>query len=187
MDNIISYLQSPLTWEFKKKKAFLKSDKKTILELRTGRKRASFDLDKKTYDIRNKGFWNSSTIIEEDKETVAMLKRFFRNHAAWIDFLHGSKYFIKCKNDVFIKLSIYSSDHKEIMRYKLISKYKASMNLFVNSTKIPDMDKVFLMILGCFIFRGIIKENKITDLESIVFSNAVPVKELPVAEEVMSN
>ncbi|MEO5569402.1 MAG: hypothetical protein ABIT08_12795 [Bacteroidia bacterium] len=184
MDTNIGYLQTPLTWEFKKKKAFLKSDNKTILELRTGKKRSSFELDKKTYDIRNKGFWNPSTAIVKDKKTVVMLKRFFRSHAAWIDFLHGSKYLIRCKNEVFIKLSIYSADHIEIVRYKLISKYKASMNLYVNSANIPEMDKVFLMILGCFIFRGIIKENKLTDLESIVFANAVPVKELLVTEPV---
>ena len=184
MDNIMGYLQTPLTWEFKKKKAFLKSDNKTILELKTGKRRASFDLDDKTYVIRNKGFWNPSTVIVEDKKTIAMLKRFFRSHTAWIDFLHGSKYLIRCKNAVFIKLSIYSEDHKEIVRYKLISKYKAAMNLYANNSEIPGMDIVFLMILGCFIFRGIIKENELTDLESIVFSNAVPVKEIPLAEPV---
>jgi hypothetical protein len=182
MDNITDYLKTPLTWEFKKKKAFLKSDDKIILELKTGKKRGSFELDKKTYSIRNRGFWNPATVVEEGKKKIAILNRFFRSNTAWIEFSEGNKYLIRCKNPAFIKLSVYSSDHKEVARYKLISKYKASMSLYTNNTEIPEMELIFLIVSGCFIFRGIIKESKVTNPESIVFSNAIPVKEVSVTE-----
>ncbi|MEP7168081.1 MAG: hypothetical protein ABI855_01795 [Bacteroidota bacterium] len=184
MENMINDLKTPLCWEFKKKKAFLKSDDKTVLELKVGKKRASFKSGDITYTIRNKGFWNPSTVIEEDKKNIAILKRFFRGNTSWIEFENGNKYLLRCKNLMFIKLSVYSSDHKEILRYKLISKYKAVMNLYKNNTEIPGTDMLFLLMLSCFIFRGIIKENKTTDLESVVFSNAVPEKESALTEPV---
>ena len=181
MENIINYLKTPLTWEFKKKKAFLKSEDKTILELKMGKKRASFESDDKIYTIRNKGFWNPSTVIE-DKKGISVLKCIFRGKTSWIEFENGNKYLLRSKNPMFIKLSILSTDHKEILRYKLISKYKAAMNLSKNNSEIPETDVFFLLMLSCFIFRGIIKENKTTDLETIVFSNAVPAEKIAMTE-----
>lgn len=171
MDTISNYLKTPLAWEFKKKKALLKSNDKTILELKTGKKRASFKTDDKSYTIYNKGFWNPATIIEEDKKSIARLNRYFRSKSTWVEFSDGNKYLIRCKNLTFIKLSICSADHKEIIRYKLISKYKASLSVY--DPGILETGLMILLALGCFIFRGIIRENKIADLESVVFSNAI--------------
>ena len=85
---------------------------------------------------------------------------------------------------VFVKLAVFSADRKEIITYRLVSKYKASLHLNASITEIPAEDLIFLLALSCFVFRGILKENKVEDLESVVFSNPVPVKEMPVTEPV---
>lgn len=181
-------INSSVTWEFKKKKAFLKNDNNVILELKTGKKkRATFKWEEKIYTIRNNGFWNPVTILEYEGKKVIALKRFFRTNKAFIESENGKKYLCRTQNAVFVKLAIHSADRKEIFSYKLISKYKASMQLNMDNADLPESDLVFLIVLGCFVFRGIIRENKFTDVQSVVFSSAVPVKELPVSETLSNN
>ncbi|HKR03240.1 MAG TPA: hypothetical protein VJY62_01285 [Bacteroidia bacterium] len=176
-------INSSVTWEFKKKKAFLKNDNEVIVELKSDKKKcAGFKWEDKTYTIRNRGFWNPLTVLENEEKKIMSLKRFFRTNKAFIEFENGNKYLCRTQNAVFVKLAVYSPDRKEIIRYKLISKYKASMQLNMDNADLPDSDLIFLIVLGCFVFRGIIRENKFTDIQSVVFSSAVPVKELPVSE-----
>ncbi|MFI5219938.1 MAG: hypothetical protein ACHQNT_10655 [Bacteroidia bacterium] len=181
-------IQNSMTWQFKKKKVFLKKNNKVIIELKTGKKkRASFKWKDKAYTIRNRGFWNPVTVLEEGNKQVLILKRFFRDNKAFIEFENGNRYLCKSQNPLFVKLSVYSNDRKEIIRYKLNSKSKASMHLNTHADAIPETDLIFLIVLSCFVFMGILKENN-TDVDSVVFSNtAVPVpgKEEPVSEPIL--
>ena len=88
-------------------------------------------------------------------------------------FENGETYYLKSKNAVFVKLSIYSSNQQEIACYKLISKYKAHLNIDKTATDVNESDLLLLIALGCFVFRGVINENKVIPLNEIVFSTTV--------------
>jgi|GEM_PF-1124580 len=173
MDNPVNNTETPFTWEFRKNKSFLKNGDTIILALKPGKKKsAEFDWENKKYRIRNRGFWNPVTDVEEDGKKIASLRRTFRPGRTFIQFEEGNRYTCKAQNAVLVKFVVYSDDHKELIRYKLISKYKASMHLDFHQADIPQKELIILITLSCFVFRGILKENDFASLQSVVFSNA---------------
>ena len=173
MNNAINLLTNFHVWEFKKRKSLFKNTNETMIEIRNGKKRATIKSVDQLYTIRNKGFWNPTSIIENDKQIIAQLKRTMGSNKVLVIFENGETYYLKSKNAVFVKLSIYSSNQQEIACYKLISKYKAHLNIDKTATDVNESDLLLLIALGCFVFRGVINENKVIPLNEIVFSTTV--------------
>lgn len=168
----------PLIWEFKKSKARLMSYDKEIIELKYERKRrASFKWQGTRYTIRNRGFWNSLTEIQNDKGECAYMQRSLRSNKMLINFTNGNRYVFKAQNPQFIKLTITTTDRKEILRYKLISKLKANMHVSTRNAQAHQSDLILLLAFGCFAFRGIVQENKFAKVEEIVFAADGKVKD----------
>lgn len=182
MNNISDFMQTPIYWEFKKKKALLKSNATDIVSARITKRRVSFLFAEKKYSIKNNGFYRPITIIKEGKKITGQLKHFFRGNTGMLELTGGNKYYIKYQNAVFVKLSIYSSENKELIRYKLISKKKASVHIHNKQITIPEHDLILLLVLGCFFFKGILIENKVTAIESVIFSQTLPAIKHLVAE-----
>lgn len=165
-----------LSWVFKKKKSILNCDENIILNLRITKKRALFKIADKNYMIRNKGFYKPTTFIEEDENVIGQLKHFFRGSTSLLEFSTGNLYYFKCHNPIRVRLSIYSSQNNEIIRYRLISKTKASVEIINKTAEIPETELICLLVSGYYYFLGIIKENKVTNFESVIFSNTTIVK-----------
>ncbi len=164
MENLKSLLKQQLTWTFMKKKIILQSDNQTIIELLEGkRSRASFELDGKNYNIRNEGFWNAKTIIEKDGKQMLILKRNFLGSKGTIEFEKGNLYHCKIRNSPLIKLSFFNKDEKEILYYKLDAALKPKTVLHIIDHSVNDNELLMLIILGCYSFKGIVKENDDSD------------------------
>lgn len=164
MKNLKSLLQQPLIWTFKKKKIILQSDNQTIIELVEEKKsRASFELDGKNYIIRNEGFWNAKTIIEKDGKQMLILKRHFLGNKGNIEFEKGNLYSCKIRNSPLVKLSFFNKDDNEILYYKLDGTLKPKTVLNIVDHSINDNELLMLIILGCYSFKGIVKENDDSD------------------------
>lgn len=176
MDNTNNLFTNSLLWEFKKRKSLFKNSKDTVIEMRSGKKRAKIKYGNKLYTIRNIGFWNPTLLIESDKQIIAQMKRTLGSNKVLIVFENGESYYLKSKNAVFVKLSIYSSGQQEVVRYKLISKFKAHLTIDKTVIDVSENDLLLLIALGCFVFRGIINENKAMQLKDIVFTTVVKEK-----------
>jgi len=177
MNNLQTLLQNKLLWEFRTSRAILKKDNEAVIELKTKRKkRASFKFDGKTFSISNTGFWNPSTVIKENGKIILQMKRTMRINKAFIEITGGHKYIFRSRNPFFVRVIISSSDNRELVSYRLVSKSKAYMNISKNHGQNEQHMLLFVMI-GCFIFRGIISENKLYGLKSIVFTAKPPLAE----------
>ena len=158
-------LSQSLTWTFKKNKIVLKSNDEILLELNEEKAaRASFAFDGKGYIIHNEGFWNPKTIIEKEGNIVLTLKRHFLGSRGKIEFENGKTYLCKVRNAPLVKLSFFSDDEKEILNYKLEAKLKPKTVLNIIDYSINENELLMLIILGCFSFSGIVKENDASDL-----------------------
>ena len=165
MKNLKSLLKQPLTWTFKKKKIILQSDTATIVELiEEKHSKSSFELDGKKYQLRNIGFWNPKTIIEEDGKQLLALTRHFLGSKGSIEFENGSAYSCKVRNSPLVKLSFFDKNDKEILSYKLDASRKPRTILSILDHSINEKELLMLLILGCFSFKGIVQENDDTDL-----------------------
>jgi len=165
MKDLKSLLNQPLTWTFKKKQIFLQSGTETIIELTEEKNsKASFGLDGNKYIIRNEGFWNAKTIIEKDGEQILILKRNFLGSKGNIEFKNGNLYSCNIRNSPLVKLSFFNTDEKEILYYKLDATLKPKTVLNIVDHSINEYDLLMLIILGCYSFKGIVKENDDTDL-----------------------
>ena len=159
MDTPNTLLSNHLIWDWKKKKLLLKSDGNTVLRMRCGKKRAKIKSGENNYIIRNKGYWNATTMVEEGDKVIATMKRFLGSTKILIQFENENRYYLRLRNRVLTRLSI-TSDNKEIVRYKLISKLKAHLDVDISKAEISDKDLLVLIALGYFVFHGILKENK---------------------------
>jgi hypothetical protein len=165
MKNLKPTLNQPLTWIFKKKKIILQSGTETIIELiEEKQSKASFRLDGEKFTIRNKGFWNAKTIIEKEGEQLLMLKRNFLGSKGIIEFENGNHYSCKISNSPLAKLSFFNKDEKEILYYQLEAtpKPKTVLNIIDHSTN--EKELLMLIILGCYSFKGIVRENDTSNL-----------------------
>ncbi len=177
MDVSNTLLTNHLTWELKKKKSFLKSDGNTILQMRCGRKRAKVKAGENNFTIRNKKFWKATTIIEEGDNVIATINRFLGSSKVLIE-LENNSYTLRLRNRVLTKLSI-GTGNKEIVRYRLISKLKAHLDVDINGIEMNDKELMVLIAAGYFIFQGILRENKAI-IEKIAFTASL--KEKPETE-----
>lgn len=165
MKNLKSLLNQPLTWTFKKKQIILQSGAETIIELTEEKNsKASFELDGKKYIIRNVGFWNAKTIIEKDGKQELILKRNFLGGKGSIEFKNGNLYSCKIRNSPLAQLSFFNSDEKEILYYKLDATLKPKTVLNIVDHSVNENELLMLIILGCYSFKGIVKENDDNDL-----------------------
>ena len=169
MNNLKSLLNQPLTWTFKKKKVILQSGTETIIELiEEKHSKASFELDGKTYNIRSEGFWNAKIIIEKEGKQTLILKRNFLGSKGSIEFENGNRYSWKIRNAPLVKLSFFNKDEKEILYYKLDATHKPKTVLNIVDHSINENELLMLIILGCYSFKGIVKENDDSDLIILV-------------------
>lgn len=168
METPVTLLTNQLTWDLKKKKTLLKLDGNTILQWRCGKKRAKVKSGEINYTIRNIGYWNATTVIEERDKVIATMKRFLGSSKLWIEFDSESRYFLRLRNRILTRLSIIA-DNKEILHYKLISKLKAHLEVDLSKAAINDKELLMLIALGYFIFRGILKEKNAL-INKIVFT-----------------
>jgi hypothetical protein len=165
MKNLKSLLNQPLSWTFKKKKIILQSGDETIVELTEEKhSRASFELDGKKYIIRNEGFWNAKTIIEKDGKQKLILKRNFLGSKGNIEFKNGSLYSCNIRNSPLAQLSFFNSEEKEVLYYKLEATLKLKTVLNIVDHSVNENELLMLIILGCYSFKGIVKENDDSDL-----------------------
>jgi len=160
----------PLSWQFRKRSSKLKSSESTLVNLKTmSKNKAVFEWDNRTFSFRNKGFWNPKITLEENGTALAVIKRSFSGNKAFFTFENGNTYLLKAKNNVLIKLSVYNSDKKEIINYRLISKLKATLYID-QSIKIADPAELLVLIVGgYYVFRMILKENKVVNMKSLNF------------------
>lgn len=171
MKNLKSLLSQTLTWEFEKKKIFLKSNDEIVLELKQEKAtRSSFKIDDKNYVLRQQGFWNPKTILEKEGEPLLTLKHSLWTSKGKIEFANGNQYICKIRNSPLVKLTFLTMDEEEIVHYKLHASLnpgsiKTIMN--INPNSIPDRDLLMLIILGCFCFHGIVIENQNNDFITI--------------------
>jgi hypothetical protein len=169
MNKLKSLLSQNLTWTFSKKKITLKSNDETIVELQEEKStRATFELDGKNYIIRNEGFWNAKTIIEKDGRRMLILKRNFLGSKGNIEFDNGNLYSWKITNSPLVKLSFFNKDEKEILYYKLEPKPKPKTVLNIVDNSLNEKELLMLIILGCYSFKGIAKENGDSDFILLV-------------------
>ena len=114
--------------------------------------------------LKRQGFWNPQTIIEKEGKQVLTLKSHFLGSRGKIEFENGKTYLCKVRNSPLVTLSFFSEEEKEILNYKLEAKLKPQtvLNIFDNS--INENELLMLIILGCFSFSGIVKENDASDL-----------------------
>lgn len=160
--------QSP-TWKFSKNKTTLTSNDEMIVELKKVKhSKATFELDDKEYVIKNEGFWNPKTLIENNGKQILVLKRHFLGMKGEIEFENGKKYLYKIKNSPLIKLTFLTENNKEILYYKLDGNLKPKTIISITDLTINEKELLLLIILGCHSFKGIIKENDDADFITIV-------------------
>lgn len=160
-----SILNQPLAWSFKKKKNILQSGTETIIELiEEKHSKVSFELDGKNYNIRSEGFWNAKIIIEKDGKQTLILKRNFLGSKGSIEFENGNNYSWKARNAPLVKLSFLNKDEKEILFYKLDATHKPKTVLNILDHSANENDLLMLIILGCYAFKTIVKENDASDM-----------------------
>ncbi len=165
MKDLKTMLTQPLAWEFSKKKITLKSNGDVLLKLREEKKsRASFEFDGKDYMVFNDGFWNPKTVITENGKPILILKRSFLGSKGRIEMANEKHYECRVRNSPLVKISFFLPEGKEILNYKLDAKRKPRTQLTLLFTDIPDHDLIFLIVLGCYSFRGIVKENDNSNL-----------------------
>lgn len=165
MKNLKSLLHQPLTWSFVKRKMILSSNDQVIIELNEEKMtRASFELNHKSYVLRNEGFWNPKTIIEKDGVQIMILKRRFLGGKGEIEFANGGRYIAKVRNAPLVTLSFYTTDGKEILNYKLETKLKPVTRLNILDHSVNENELLMLTILGAFSFKGVVIEHETSDL-----------------------
>jgi hypothetical protein len=160
MKNLKSLLSQNLTWYFSKNKISLKSSGETMVELLEEKStRATFVLDGRNYIVRKEGFWNAKTIIEKDGKQMLILKRTFFGSKGKIEFDNRNLYSCKISNSPLAKLSFFNKDEKEIFYYKLDATRNPKTVLNIVDHSINENELLMLIILGCYSFKGIAKEN----------------------------
>ena len=169
MENLKSLYSQPLTWTFKNKKIILQSGTENIIELtEVKHSKASFELDGKNYSIRNEGFWNAKTIIDKEGKQSLILKRDFLGSKGRIQFENGNLYYCKISNSPLAKLSFFNKDGKEIFHYKLDATKKPRTVLKIIDNSLNQNELLMLIILGCYSFQGIVRENDDSDFLMLV-------------------
>lgn len=165
MKNLKSLLSQNLTWYFSKNKISLKSNGEIMVELHEEKStRATFELNGRNYILRNEGFWNAKTIIEKDGKQMLILKRTFLGSKGKIEFDNGNHYSCKISNSPLVKLSFFNKDEKEILYYKLDATQNPKTVLNIVDHSINENELIMLIILGCYSFKGIAKENDDSDI-----------------------
>ncbi len=173
MKSLKSLLAQPLTWSFKKRKILLKSNDEVILELKEEKgTKASFELRGKKYMIRSEGFWNLKILIEKEGKHLLALNRQFLGSKATVKFANGNVYTCKVKNSPLVKLSFFTEKDEEILHYNLEPASKPKTVLTIINPAIMENELLMLIILGCYSFKGIMKENDDADFITIVAAGA---------------
>lgn len=173
MKNIIIASNDRFTWQVEKKKVILFSEKEIIVEINTEKtNKATFSLKGKNYIIKSEGFWNPKTIIENDGQQLVVFSHpFFGGLKGKIDFSNGNKYLSRVRNSPLVKLIFLTTGNVELINYKLESSLnpnslKTIMSVFPSD--IPKEEFLLLMILGCYSFLNIVKENTNNDFITMV-------------------
>jgi hypothetical protein len=111
---------------------------------------------------------SAKTIIDRDGIQTLILKRDFLGSKGRIEFENGNLYVCQISNSPLAKLSFFDKDGKEIFHYKLdaIKKPKTALEIINNS--INKNELLMLIILGCYSFQGIVRENDDSDFIMLV-------------------
>ncbi len=165
MKNLKHQLNQKLTWSFSENLITLKSGDDIILEMKEEKSgKASFTLEEEKYIIHNEGFWNPNTIIVKEGKQILKMKSHFLGSKAKIEFANAKVYTCKFKNDPLVKLSFYSKDKNEVLHYKLKPKHKPKIVLNILDDSGNKQELLMLIVLGCYSFKGIVKENDTSNL-----------------------
>ncbi len=161
MKNLNYLLNQPLTWTINKKQTILQSDAETIIELTEDRNaKVFFMFDGKKYTIQNKGFGYVHIILERYGEQMVIMKIKFPGSNGTIKLKNENLYSCKITNTPVVKLSFFNGDEKEILYYKLDATENPKPILNIVDHSINEYDLLMLIILGCYSFMGIVKENE---------------------------
>lgn len=171
MKNLKHQLHQKLSWIFSDNMVTLKAGEEILLEMKEDKSgRASFVLEEEKYIIRNEGFWNPNTVIVKEGKVLLVLKRNFLGSKAKIEFENGKVYTCKYKNAPLVKLSFFSKDKKEILHYRLKPKNTPKTVLSIQDDSINKHELLMLIVLGCYSFKGIVKEN---DSSGMIVSDTI--------------
>ncbi len=169
MASLKTLLSQPLSWTSHKKKLTLQSNGEVVLELKEEKSsRATFQLEGKSYLIRNEGFWNPKTVLEKEGRRLLQLKRQFLGTTGKIEFENGKQYTCKVRNAPLAKLSFFTETGKEVLHYKIEAKPKPHtvLNIIDNSINVNEL--LMIIVIGCYSFKGIAMEDGGADGDILV-------------------
>lgn len=148
-------------WDLSKNTLSLNTDDRTILKLKEKKSaKATFVFADDKYVVRCEGAWNQVTLIERGHDPVLMFTRPFLEDTGTITFKDGTKCSCRVSDPFPLKLSFFDDMEMEILAYSVDSTLKSRTRLRVTNYSMDEYKLLMLVILGCYTFRGILKELK---------------------------
>ncbi len=173
MKTLNSNLNLPLKWISDGNEVILRAADKPIVvmnEFSAGN--ALFNFDGFAYSIKKTGTWNSTVTIEREGTVISTMKTSFFKNTGLIEMANGNQYTCRVKNAPLVKLYFSDSNHKEILYYKLDASSSPRTLFEIVDSSINDYDLVMLLVLGCFLFRGMVKESDDANLIILLAAGA---------------
>lgn len=174
MENLKSLLTQSPYWTFSKNKITLQAGNEFIVEIVEHEPESTtFVLEDKQYSIQKHGLWNPVTLIQKEGNTVLELRNQLFGNKGKAEFNGGRIYPYKIVNTPLATLSFSQTDGRDVLSYKIeATGNQASTRLVMNlhDTGIPDEDLLMLIILGCYTFKDIVKENVDSDVTPIMMT-----------------
>ena len=171
MENQDQLLKS-FNWTFKARKATLNVNNEFDVTLRSiSKNHALFKLHSNKIEVKNKGFWKPLTVVGIKDIIYILMEKYRKKDNYIISTNSGNKYTLSLKGKKLIKTEIRSAANHILCYYKLVSKNKAVFFTDRNLSDVLFDEYLQVLILGCFVFRSIIKEKKLAKLKSLSISN----------------
>ena len=168
MENLLSKNSQDFKWHYLKNNAILMQEDKVVLELlEIERTKMIFNLDGKSYSIKNEGFWKPVIIIEENQDKILVLKHPLFGSKAMIEFNNGNVFTYEVKNSPLVNINFCSKEGSKILSYKLESNssnnsVESHLELYQNN--MGQFELIMLTVLGFYLFRWVAIENNGADL-----------------------
>ena len=160
MKKLKQQLSNKLTWTFSESLISMKSCQEPLLELIEESSTLSrFSWEANNYIIRNEGIWSQRILIERDNKTELTFSREFLESKAKIEFENEKTYFCRSKGNATLKLSIYNKDKKSVLYYKLKPLKATKLSLHIEDFGSNKNELMLLVVLGCYIVNGLLKEK----------------------------